>query len=92
MTYYYQNQCDNACYSPCNYGTVYSYRSYDCGSPCGYRSYDCGSPCGYRSYGGLAGYRGLYSSGNCYGYGSRFCYPYSSRYVRRYSFGGCYPC
>uniref|UniRef100_A0A8C7A400 Uncharacterized protein n=1 Tax=Nothoprocta perdicaria TaxID=30464 RepID=A0A8C7A400_NOTPE len=45
MTYYYQNQCEDSCYSPCNYG-----RSYDCGSPCTYRSYDCGSPCTYRSY------------------------------------------
>ncbi|XP_068778276.1 scale keratin-like [Struthio camelus] len=79
MTYYYQNQCDDVCYSPCNYGTAYTYR----------RSYGCGSPCGSWGYGGLRGYRGL---GDCYGSGSRYCYPYSSCYTPRYSFGGCYPC
>ncbi|KAK4807734.1 hypothetical protein QYF61_019432 [Mycteria americana] len=76
MTYYYQNQCEDACYSPCNYGTVYSYRTYD-----------CGSPCGYRGYGGLYGCRDYYPS-----YSSRCYYPYSSRYTRRYSYGSCYPC
>ncbi|XP_062453742.1 keratin-associated protein 20-1-like [Rhea pennata] len=89
MTHHYQNQCDDVCYSPCNYGTVY-----------GYRSYECGSPCGFRGYGGLCGYRGLYGLGDCYGYSSRYChpyssrycYPYSSRYTRRYSVGSCYPC
>ncbi|XP_069735014.1 keratin-associated protein 20-1-like isoform X1 [Phaenicophaeus curvirostris] len=76
MTYYYQNQCDDICYSPCNYGPAYSYQSYD-----------CGSPCGYRGYGGLWGYRDCYPS-----YSSRYCYPYSSYYNRRYSYGRCYPC
>ncbi|KAI6072989.1 Keratin-associated protein 20-1-like protein [Aix galericulata] len=56
MTYYYQNQCEDSCYSPCSYGTVYSYRTYD-----------CGSPCGYRGYGGLYGYRDCYPS-----YSSRY--------------------
>uniref|UniRef100_A0A8C0BIE6 Uncharacterized protein n=1 Tax=Buteo japonicus TaxID=224669 RepID=A0A8C0BIE6_9AVES len=76
MTYHYQNQCEDACYTPCNYGTVYSYQTYDCGSPCGYR--------GYR---GLGSYRDCYPS-----YSSRYCYPYSSCYTRRYSYGSCYPC
>ncbi|XP_061872052.1 keratin-associated protein 21-1-like [Colius striatus] len=91
MTFCYQNKCEDSCYSPCNYGTVYSYRTYDCGySPCSYRSYDCGySPCGYRSYGSLCGYRDCYPS-----YSSRYCYPsYSSScYTRRYNYGSCYPC
>ncbi|XP_009578684.1 PREDICTED: keratin-associated protein 20-1-like [Fulmarus glacialis] len=76
MTYCYQNQCDDACYSPWNYGTTYSYRTYD-----------CGSPCSYRGYGSLYGYRDCYPS-----YSSRYWYPYSSRYTRRYSYGSCYPC
>uniref|UniRef100_A0A8C9N855 Uncharacterized protein n=1 Tax=Serinus canaria TaxID=9135 RepID=A0A8C9N855_SERCA len=53
-----QGQCDDDCYSPCNYGSLYSYRSYD-----------CGSPCGYRGYGSLYGSRGLYGFGDRYGYG-----------------------
>ncbi|XP_065516382.1 scale keratin-like [Lathamus discolor] len=87
MTFCYQTQCEDSCYSPCNYGTVYSYRTYGCGSPCSYRTYDCGSPCGYQSYGSLSGYRDCYPS-----YSSRYCYPYSSRYIRRYNYGSCYPC
>lgn len=71
-----QGQCEDDCYFPCNYGNLYSYRGYDCGSPCGYRGY--GGLHGYRglfgfgdrySHGGLYGYRGIYGSGDCYGYG-----------------------
>uniref|UniRef100_A0A663DLN6 Uncharacterized protein n=1 Tax=Aquila chrysaetos chrysaetos TaxID=223781 RepID=A0A663DLN6_AQUCH len=76
MTYYYQNQCEDACYTPCNYRTVYSYQTYDCGSPCSYR--------GYR---GLGSYQDCYPS-----YSSHYCYPYSSCYTRRYSYGSFYPC
>uniref|UniRef100_A0A8B9IVP7 Uncharacterized protein n=1 Tax=Amazona collaria TaxID=241587 RepID=A0A8B9IVP7_9PSIT len=93
MTFCYQTQCEDSCYSPCDYG---AYRSYDCGSPCSYQTYDCGIPCGYRSYRSLCGYRDCYpsySSRYCYpSYSSRYCYPYSSYYIRRYNYGGCYPC
>uniref|UniRef100_A0A8C9KZ59 Epidermal differentiation protein n=1 Tax=Serinus canaria TaxID=9135 RepID=A0A8C9KZ59_SERCA len=47
MTFCYQRQCEDSCYSPCSYGTVCSSRSYDCGSPCGYQGY-YGRLCGYR--------------------------------------------
>ncbi|OPJ85710.1 hypothetical protein AV530_009262 [Patagioenas fasciata monilis] len=71
MTFYYQNQCEDVCYSPCNYGTVYNYQTYDCGSPCSYRSYrDC-----YPSYSYC-----YPSYSYCYPYSSRYtrrysCYP-----------------
>nr|XP_009498617.1 PREDICTED: uncharacterized protein LOC104041103 [Phalacrocorax carbo] len=60
---YFQGQCEDDCYSPCNYGSLYSYRGYDCGSPCGYRGYG-----GLYGYGGLCGYRGLGLYGDRYGY------------------------
>lgn len=105
MTFCYQNQCEDVCYSPCNYGTVsscYQNQCEDvCYSPCSYRSYDCGSPCSYRSYGSLSSYRDCYPSYSyscCYpSYSYRYpsysyCYPYSSRYTRRYSCYPRYPC
>ncbi|XP_027763544.1 scale keratin-like [Empidonax traillii] len=76
MTFCYQRQCEDSCYTPCNYGAVYSYRSYD-----------CGSPCGYQSVGGLCGYRDC-----CPSYSTRYCSPYSTRYTQRYSYRSCYPC
>uniref|UniRef100_A0A8C9FII0 Uncharacterized protein n=1 Tax=Pavo cristatus TaxID=9049 RepID=A0A8C9FII0_PAVCR len=72
MTFCYQNQWDNCCYSPCNYGSVYSYRTYDCGSPCSYRrSWDCYQDC-YPSYSSRCyspcstRYTSRYSYGSCY--------------------------
>uniref|UniRef100_A0A8C3GTD1 Uncharacterized protein n=1 Tax=Corvus moneduloides TaxID=1196302 RepID=A0A8C3GTD1_CORMO len=77
MTFCYQRQCEDSCYSPCSYGTVFSSRSYDCGSPCGYQGY----------YGRFCGYRDC-----CPSYSPRYCSPYSTRYFQRYSYGSCYPC
>ncbi|XP_062367558.1 keratin-associated protein 19-2-like [Cinclus cinclus] len=74
-----QSQCEDDCYSSCNYGGLYGYRGYDCGSPCGYRGY--GSLYSSRGlygfgdrygYGGLYGYRGIFGSGDCYGSGGLY--------------------
>ncbi|KAK4807704.1 hypothetical protein QYF61_019402 [Mycteria americana] len=87
-----QGQCKDDSYSPCNYGSLYGYRGYDCGSPCGYRGY--GGLYGYRGlygigdrygYGGLYGYRGIYGSGDCYGYGGLY-----GGYRSFYGSGDCY--
>ncbi|RMB90667.1 hypothetical protein DUI87_32931 [Hirundo rustica rustica] len=77
MTFCYQRQCEDSCLSPCGYGTVFSSRSYDCGSPCGSQGY----------YGRFCGYRDC-----CPSFSSRYCSPFSSRYFQRYSYGSCYPC
>ncbi|KAL9823066.1 uncharacterized protein GJ701_015907 [Geothlypis trichas] len=77
MTFCYQRQCEDSCWSPCGYGTVCSSRSYDCGSPCGSQGY-YGRLCGYREY--------------CPSFSARYCSPYSSRYFQRCSYGSCYPC
>uniref|UniRef100_A0A8C3NYD2 Uncharacterized protein n=1 Tax=Cyanoderma ruficeps TaxID=181631 RepID=A0A8C3NYD2_9PASS len=78
MSFCYQRQWEDSCYSPCASGPVFSSRSYDCGSPCGYRGYS-GRLCGYRDC--------------CPSFSPRSCSPFSSsRYFQRYSYGSCYPC
>ncbi|NP_001338374.2 epidermal differentiation protein starting with MTF motif 2 [Gallus gallus] len=84
MTFCYQNQWEDSCYSPCSYRTC-DWGSW--GSPCGYRSYGWGSPCGYRGSWWLSGCRDW-----CPSYSSRWYSPWSTRCTRRYSVGSCSPC
>lgn len=86
MTFCYQRQCEDSCYSPCASGLVFSSRAFDCGSgPCGSLGYS-GRFCGYREC--------------CPSFSSRYCSPFSSsssscswpRYFQRYSYGSCSPC
>uniref|UniRef100_A0A8C0UI43 Uncharacterized protein n=1 Tax=Cyanistes caeruleus TaxID=156563 RepID=A0A8C0UI43_CYACU len=67
MTFCYQRQCEDSCYSPCSYGTVFSSRSYQgyYGRLCGYR--DCCpsfSPRYCSPY--SSRYYQRYSYGSCY--------------------------
>ncbi|XP_062453582.1 keratin-associated protein 6-2-like [Rhea pennata] len=89
---FFQGQCEDDCYYPCSYSSLYGYRGYDCGSPCGNQGYgalyssrglyDFGDRYGY---GGLCGYRGFYGSGDCYGYGGLY-----RGYRGFYGSGDCY--
>nr|XP_013797876.1 PREDICTED: keratin-associated protein 19-2-like [Apteryx mantelli mantelli] len=88
---FFQGQCEDDCYYPGSYGSLY-----------GYRGYDIGSPCGYRGFGGLQSSRGLYGFGDRYGfgglyshrgfYGSGDCYGSGGLYGHRgfYGSGDCY--
>ncbi|XP_025936677.1 scale keratin-like [Apteryx rowi] len=58
---FFQGQCEDDCYYPGSYGSLY-----------GYRGYDIGSPCGYRGFGGLQSSRGLYGFGDRYGFGGLY--------------------
>ncbi|XP_068778272.1 keratin-associated protein 19-3-like [Struthio camelus] len=76
---FFQGQCEDDCYSPCSYGSLYGNGGYNCGSPCGYRGsgglYSSRGLYGFGDcygYGGLCGYRGFYGSGDCYGYGGLY--------------------